>query len=94
MSALGPIVKPVSVSTLIKPRYVRKPKSAPKYRLVQSKVKLPGSGIHGELIVKKPDDLERAMNHWLDKWQHARPGITYSDIDPCKAHWSRLDTGE
>ncbi|MBS4046536.1 MAG: hypothetical protein KG075_09370 [Alphaproteobacteria bacterium] len=87
----GAVGKPVSVSKLIKPRYVRKPRVEPKYRLVQSETKLAGSGICGELIVKKPADLERSMKHWLDKWQHANPGITYSDIDPCKAHWSRLN---
>lgn len=97
MSALGPIVKPISVSKLIKPRYVRKSSGEPKYKIVQRADPMPHGIVTrpcGALMVRRPVDLDRAMRHWADQWQHADPIIGFDDLNPCRAIWSRRDTGE
>lgn len=81
-----------SVTALTKARNAKRLKAAkrvPRYVIKQTSVREPF--VYGEMRVLKPVEMDRAMNHWLDIWQHARPSISYSDIDPCKAHWSRLN---
>ncbi len=80
------------VTSLVKARHARKLAAEPKYRIGRTSVRAPFA--YGFLRVKKPVDLQRAMEHWLYRWQHARPSISYSDIDPCEARWSRLNVPE
>ena len=90
-------MKAISVSTLIKPRYVRKPKGAPKYKIEQRDEPIPHGFITrpcGTLTVKRPVDLDRAMQHWADQWQHADPLIGFDDLNPCRAIWSRRHVPE
>lgn len=80
------------VTALTKARNARPPKAGPKYRIGQTSVRAPFA--YGFLRVKKPVDLQRAMDHWLYRWQHANPSISYNDLDPCEARWSRLNLPE
>lgn len=85
------------VTALARARRVRKPKAVPKYRVSQDDKPHPhGFTLRpcGTLTVDRAVDLDRAMKHWADKWQHADPLIGFDDLNPCRAIWSRRDTGE